>query len=150
MLWLTASALGQTLKAEIELVSIQKEELASLTVRMASPAAFQQANYDTFLNPAKEKELLGADLIEVKEVTLVPGQHYEISEKVSREAYFIGIVALFNNPAPLRWRVNFASAAAEKTGIIVGLHACALTVGTGVPSTDNLTTIQWLSAVHCP
>ena len=117
--------------------------------KLRQVAAFQQASYDTFLNPQKEKELLGADLIEAKEVTLVPGQHYEISEKVSREAYYIGIVALFNNPAPLRWRVNFATEPAEKSGIIVGVHACALTVGTGTPSTDSLTKIEWLSAVRC-
>ena len=124
--------------------------LVAKIYKLRQVAAFQQASYDTFLNPQKEKELLGPDLIEVKEVTLVPGQRYEISEKVSREAYFIGIVALFNNPAPLRWRVNFAATSAEQTGIIIGVHACALTVGTGIASTDNLTKIQWLSAVHCP
>ena len=118
--------------------------------KLRQVAAFQQASYDTFLNPQKEKDLLGTDLLEVKEVTLVPGQRYEVSEKVSREAYFIGIVALFNNPAPLRWRVNFATAAAEQTGIIVGMHACALTVGTGMPSTNEVSKNQWLSAVRCP
>ncbi len=38
------SALGQPLAAEIDLVSIQKDELSSLTARIASPDAFQQAN----------------------------------------------------------------------------------------------------------
>ena len=38
------SSLGQPLSAEIELMSVQKDELATLTARMASPDAFQQAN----------------------------------------------------------------------------------------------------------
>ena len=38
------SSLGQPLSAEIDLVSVQKDELATLTARLASPEAFQQAN----------------------------------------------------------------------------------------------------------
>ena len=38
------SALGQPLAAEIDLVSVQKDEISSLTARIASPEAFQQAN----------------------------------------------------------------------------------------------------------
>ena len=50
------SALGQPLAAEIELVSVQKDELSTLTARIASPEAFQQANIQ--YSPA----LLGARL----------------------------------------------------------------------------------------
>ncbi len=38
------SALGQPLSAEIDLMSVQKDELSTLTVRIAAPEAFQQAN----------------------------------------------------------------------------------------------------------
>ena len=38
------STLGQPLAAEIELMSVQKDELSTLTARIASPDAFQQAN----------------------------------------------------------------------------------------------------------
>ncbi|MBI4195494.1 MAG: hypothetical protein HY526_10490 [Betaproteobacteria bacterium] len=38
------SSVGQPLRAEIDLVSVQKEELASLSVRLASPEAYRQAN----------------------------------------------------------------------------------------------------------
>ncbi|MBI3916520.1 MAG: hypothetical protein HY322_05880 [Betaproteobacteria bacterium] len=38
------SALGEPFNAEIELVSVQKEDLASLSARLASPDAYQQAN----------------------------------------------------------------------------------------------------------
>ncbi len=38
------SALGQPLLAEIDLVSVQKDELSTLTARIAAPEAFRQAN----------------------------------------------------------------------------------------------------------
>ncbi|MFC5473593.1 type VI secretion system lipoprotein TssJ [Paraherbaspirillum soli] len=112
--------------------------LVTRVYKLRQDGAFLQATYDTFTNPQKEKDVLGADLIEVKEVTLVPGQHYEISEKVTREAGFVGVVALFRKPAAQRWKATFPTEPAEKSGIIVGANACALTVGAGVAvSSDN-------------
>ncbi len=103
--------------------------LVARIYKLRQSAAFEQAPYDSFLDAAREKALLGADLLEVQEVLLVPGQHYEIQEKVGRETAFIGVVALFRAPAALRWRATFAANAAERDGVTVGLHACALTVG---------------------
>lgn len=123
--------------------------LVARVYKLKQNAAFQQAPYDTFLNPQKEKELLGADLVEVKEVTLVPGQRYHADEKVSREAYFVGVVALFRAPAAQRWRATFPAADAEKTGITLGLHACALSVGTGAVTTEDATSARALAPVHC-
>jgi type VI secretion system protein VasD len=123
--------------------------LVARVYKLKQNAAFQQAPYDTFLNPQKEKELLGADLVEVKEVTLVPGQRYHADEKVSREAYFVGVVALFRAPVAQRWRATFPAADAEKTGITLGLHACALSVGTGALTTEDAASARALAPVHC-
>jgi len=94
-------------------------------------AAFEAAPYATFLTPGADREAFGADLVEVRDVTLVPGQRYEIVEKVSREAGYIGIVALFHSPAPQRWRMSFAAPDAERDGVTVALQACALSPGAG-------------------
>lgn len=102
--------------------------LAARIYKLRQSAAFERAAYSGFLNPQTERELLGADLLEVKEVQLIPGQRYEAIESVSREASHIGIVALFRNPAAQRWRAAFSASEAEQSGITVGLHACALTV----------------------
>lgn len=118
--------------------------------KLKQNTTFSQAPYDTFLNPQKEKEVLGADLLEVREITLIPGQRYEVIEKVSYEAGYIGVVALFRNPAPTRWRVDFSAAQAEKSGIVIGLHACALTVGVGTISTDSQSKNPMLAPVRCP
>lgn len=102
--------------------------LVARIYKLRQRAAFEQAPYDSFLDAQREKTALGADLMEVKEVLLVPGQRYEVQEKVSKEAYFIGVVALFRAPAVQRWRATFVAADAERGGITVGLHACALSV----------------------
>jgi type VI secretion system protein VasD len=94
-------------------------------------AAFEAAPYATFLTPGADREALGPDLVEVKDVTLVPGQRYEVVEKVPRDAAFVGVVALFRSPAPQRWRMSFAAAEAESAGVTVAVQACALTAGAG-------------------
>jgi type VI secretion system protein VasD len=83
-------------------------------------------------------------------VMLIPGQRYEIGEKVTREAYFIGVDALFQAPAEQRWRLAFAAADAEKSGITVGLHACAMSVGAGARATSTAGDAGMpLAAVRC-
>lgn len=99
------------------------------TLRQAD--AFQRAPYDAFLNEQKEREALGNDLVDVREVALVPGQRYEAVQKVSREAAFVGVVALFHAPAAMRWRLAYAAADAERAGVTVGASACSLSSGAG-------------------
>ena len=65
---------------------------------------------------------------------LVPGQRYEVTEKVAREAGHVGIVALFHNPAAGHWRTTVSSVEAERNGVNIGLHACAMSVAGGTVS----------------
>lgn len=101
--------------------------LVARIYKLRQRMAFDQAPFDAFMNPAREREALGADLLEVKEVMLIPGQQYKVTEKVGREAGFVGVVALFHNPAAQRWRAAFPAAEIEKTGLALGAHACSLT-----------------------
>lgn len=108
----------------------------SLLVRiytLKNGSAFLSAAYDSFMQAAKEKEALGDDLISVREVLLVPGQKFETQERVPREAGYIGVVALFRAPAVQRWRFAFAADGAVQSGLVLGAHACALSVGIGQP-----------------
>ena len=64
------SALGQPLLAEIDLVTVQKEELSTLTARLAPPEAFQQARipYSTALVGVRmsiEKRSNGAPYVKI-------------------------------------------------------------------------------------
>lgn len=121
--------------------------LVTRIYKLRQNAAFERAPYDTFLHPRKEKDAFGADLLDVKEVMLIPGQRYEVVEKVSQEAYFVGVVALFHAPAPQRWRLSFDAAEAEKAGLTIGLHACALSVGSGAFAVGK--NVKIVSPVHC-
>ncbi|MEM4988243.1 type VI secretion system lipoprotein TssJ [Collimonas sp. H4R21] len=123
--------------------------LVARVYKLRQNGAFQQATYDTFTNPQKEKDVLGADLLEVKEITLVPGQRYEVSEKVTREAGFVGVVALFRKPAAQRWKMTFPTEPAEKSGITIGANACALTVGTGVTVAETAAATKLLTPAPC-
>ncbi|GAB3457781.1 type VI secretion system lipoprotein TssJ [Massilia terrae] len=110
-------------------------------------SAFDSAPFAAFLDPGSEKQALGADLVEAREVTLVPGQQIDLDETVSREAGYIGVAALFRAPAAQRWRVAFPAAEAERNGVTVGLLACALSAGSGAKAISGPATM--MSSVHC-
>lgn len=94
-------------------------------------SAFQQAYYDIFLDPQKEKSAFGSDVVAVKEITLIPGQIFTNTEKISVVADYIGIVALFRTPAAKRWKLTFPTKDLNKTGIALGVSACSITVVSG-------------------
>lgn len=114
---LNVDAGGQPLALAVRLYKLRQKD------------AFEGAPYAAFLDPQLERERLGADLVEVREIMLVPGQRYEVTEKVAREAGHLGIVALFHTPAAGRWRTAVSSLDAERDGLNIGLHACAMSVG---------------------
>lgn len=70
-------------------------------------------------------------LIASREITLTPGQRFENVEKVPKGAAYIAVAALFYAPAPQRWKYVFEVKEVEDTGIVLGAHACAMTVATG-------------------
>lgn len=121
--------------------------LVARIYKLRQSAAFERMPYEAFLKPDADKLALGTDLLEVKEITLVPGQRYEVAEKVSREAGYVGVVALFHSPAAQRWRLAFAATDAEQQGLTIGAHACALSVGSGAKATTR--ELAMLSSVRC-
>jgi type VI secretion system protein VasD len=128
------------------------DKALSLVVRvykLKQTGAFYATPYDAFLSPDKEKQALGADLVEVREINLVPGQLYEVIEKVSREASYIGIVTLFRSPAPGRWRAAFVAKDAEADGITMGLHACSFTLGKGAVTDQGNLAVTATSPARC-
>lgn len=94
-------------------------------------SAFQQAFYNIFLDPDKEKTTFGADVIAIKEITLIPGQTFINTEKISAAANYIGIATLFHAPASARWKLTFPTEKLNKKGIALGVTACSLTVDAG-------------------
>jgi type VI secretion system protein VasD len=125
----------------------------SLVVRiykLRSPAAFLNAPQDIFGNIAKEREVLGDELIDSREVVLLPGQQQQISERWAREATHVGIVGLFRAPALQRWRYAFELETFQlDEGFVLGAHACGFSVASGEPVNGSRTTFK-LNPVDCP
>jgi type VI secretion system protein VasD len=115
--------------------------------KLRQRGAFEQAPYAAFLSPQAERDALGADLVETREITLVPGQRLDVSDRLARDTPWLGVVALFHAPAAHGWRMVFAAADAEQAGVTIGLHACSLTAGTGAAPVGDVP--RPLSLVHC-
>jgi type VI secretion system protein VasD len=97
----------------------------------------------------RERAVLGNALIESREFTLVPGQTLHFKENLNDSASHLGIVALFRKRAGQRWRLAFASADAARSGIAIGVHACAMTSNSAVPLGTNIQDAFLLSTAPC-
>jgi len=116
---LNADARGQPLAAVVRIYKLKDS------------TAFYQAPFDAFVTAGRDKAVLGDDLVESREITLIPDQQFNWTETVPRAAGTVGVVVLFHSPGSQRWRFAFDAVEAEKSGLVMGAHACALTVTRG-------------------
>jgi type VI secretion system protein VasD len=110
---------------------------------------FLATPYPAFGNADKEKQALGADLVEMREMILSPGQTLDMKEKMPAEAAFIGVVTFFRSPSPQRWRFAYAASEVEKSGVTIGIHSCAMTSTNAAPLGMTLADTALLSPVKC-
>jgi type VI secretion system protein VasD len=132
------------IQASNDLNTDDRNRAFSIVVRiyqLKQSSAFQQAFYEIFLDPQKEQATFGQDVIAMKEITLIPGQKFVNTEKISVSADYIGIVALFHAPAAARWKLTFPAKDLNKTGISLGVSACSMTVAAG-------TTLEYSAATR--
>jgi type VI secretion system protein VasD len=124
--------------------------LVARVYKLRSATAFLNAPYETFGNAAKEKEVLGDELLEAREIVLLPGQQQKIDERWVREAAFVGVVGLFRVPATRRWRYAFELETFQlDPGFVLGAHACSLSIGSGQPVGISASEMK-LSPPVCP
>lgn len=128
-------------------------EPLALVVRiyqLRSETAFSGLAYAQASDEEAERNVLQNDLVGVREVTVIPGRTYRFDEMIPAPVKVIGIAAQFRRPAANRWKLAFNREASEKSGISVGVHACAITSGTG-ELTDPASTAysRSLSGVRC-
>ncbi|MDD1969115.1 type VI secretion system lipoprotein TssJ [Pseudomonas putida] len=110
---------------------------------------FEQTPFNSLLSTEEEEKALGTDLLDSRELLLVPNQHYETQENVSAEVQYIAVVAFFRQPAPRRWRVAYSTKDSETTGITLGIHACALTSTQGALVSNVPGNADSLVSVRC-
>lgn len=118
--------------------------------KLRSSSTFIQLPYEAFSSgsASERSSPLAQDVVEMREITLTPGQRHEVIETVPAEATQVAIVALFRSPAPNRWRFVFDTKTAATTGITVGLHGCAMSVAEG-QALDTAPELARLAGVRC-
>ncbi|MFT3734386.1 MAG: type VI secretion system lipoprotein TssJ [Rhodocyclaceae bacterium] len=116
--------------------------------KLRNNTTFMSAPYEALNDPARERQLIGQDLLEVREIVLTPGQQLEFKEKLAPETGFLAVAVLFRSPAPERWRFSFAVDDKNTKGVNIGVHACAMTVSQGVTS-GVAGDVQSLNGVRC-
>lgn len=117
--------------------------------KLRDPIGFLAAPDSAFGTAQHDKQMLGNDLIEARELTLAPGQRLDLTERLGGDAAYLGIVALFHSPTPQRWRFAFAAEDAERSGIAVGIHTCAMTATKATPVGMSPNEAALLSPVKC-
>jgi type VI secretion system protein VasD len=124
----------------------------SMVVRLyhlKSNNSFLMAPYSAFGHPDKEKQAIGDDLIEAREMVVSPGQTIESKERLTDDAAYLGLAALFRTPSAQRWRFAFAASDAQRSGVVIGLHACAMTAIGTAPTGKRAGETASLSPARC-
>lgn len=134
---LNAEATGQGVATVVRLYKLRNED------------TFLSASYRMFGDTDKEKTVLGSDLSEVREFILMPGQTVKIHEKLTADAVYLGVATLFRKPSPQRWRLAFNAVDAEQTGLVLGVHACAMTSSGAIPVGMRRSDALLLSTAPC-
>lgn len=118
--------------------------------KLRDAAAFKQAPSEKLLDPESAKAILGPDLLESKEELLIPGQHYQFKEKVDSQNGYLGIAVFFRKPHPQRWKLVVANNdLAESSPLILGAHACALNVTSGLADKKELAEKFYVASAKC-
>jgi type VI secretion system protein VasD len=117
---------------------------------LRSLTRFNATPFDAFLDKGKVRAALEGDLIDSREMLLLPDQRYISIEHMPPSARYLGIVALFRAPSTLRWRFAYDAARSSKAGITLGMHACAMSSTSGALATALPDDASSLVSVHCP
>jgi type VI secretion system protein VasD len=113
--------------------------------RLKASGAFLQLPYEAF---SSDRPVLTSDVIDMRELTLTPGQRHEVIENLPPDATHLAVVALFRAPAEQRWRFVFELPASAAQGITLGLHGCAMSVAEGAV-VDAAPELRRLAGVRC-
>lgn len=147
-----AHAVPLQLRAGDNLNAADGTRALSLVVRiyqLRDKTRFEEAPFEVFLDEQRERDVLGGDLLAVTEYFLAPGQQHEVREQLPVDGRHLGVVALFRAPAPTRWRFAFDAGKAADAGVIVGLHACAMTTTSSALETVLASAPHSLSGSRC-
>lgn len=81
----------------------------------------------------RDKEILGAELIDRREVVMIPGAEFSDTQKLNDQTRFVGVTALFRRPDQRMWRYTFDRNDLSRNGLAFRLDECAIRVVDGKP-----------------
>lgn len=116
--------------------------------KLKEVSGFLGAPLEAFKDASSERIAFGSDIVDAREIVMTPGQRYEVVETLPNAITYLGVVTQFRAPADNRWRFAFATRGAEKSGITLGLHGCAMSVAAGEP-VQAAPEMRRLAGVHC-
>lgn len=118
--------------------------------KLKDAATFRQASIATLSDPETAKALLGQDLVESREELLIPGQYYLLKEKVDSKQGHFAIAIFFRKPNPERWKLVVANNdLTEDKPLIIGAHACAMNVTSGLADKKAVADRFFVSSAKC-
>lgn len=100
-----------------------------VTVRiygLKSRAAFDSADFFSLYD--KDKETLGADLLDKDEFQLMPGENRPFEKQFSPETRYLGVVAAFRDLERAQWRTTVAIVPNQVSTIQVKLERNSVTI----------------------
>ena len=118
--------------------------------KLKDATAFRQASSDKLADAGTAKSLLGQDLLESREELLIPGQHYQFAEKVDAQKGYFALAIFFRKPNPERWKLVIANADLKADEpIVIGAHACAINVTSGLADKKEMADKFFVSSAKC-
>lgn len=118
--------------------------------KLKDATSFKQASSDKLFDHESGKALLGQDMLESKEELLIPGQHYQFKEKVDAQNGYLAIAVFFRKPHPQRWKLVVANSdLKENSPLIIGAHACAINVTSGITDKKELAEKFYVANAKC-
>jgi type VI secretion system protein VasD len=95
---------------------------------------FSKLTFDTLASGRPVADLLGKDLLEQNEVTLVPGATYASTAALKEETKLLGVVAFFRQPDQHYWRFLVDAVGVRKNGLHFRVQDCFLAIEGNKPN----------------
>lgn len=89
---------------------------------------FSKLTFDMLASGRPETEFLGQELLGKSEAIVVPGGKYVNTDKISSDAKYVGVVALFRRPDQHYWRYLLDADSVRSNGVVFKVKDCYLTL----------------------
>jgi type VI secretion system protein VasD len=98
------------------------------TYELKSVSAFEAASSSALLHGDKDKDSLGADVVERKELTIFPGTNSWLKIPLTPQTRFLGVTAAFRDVDRAKWRASMAISSDDSSQLEIRLELNDLSI----------------------